>query len=354
MLASVIVVDPEITHAAPTQAALQSMGCTVYSMRDIHEASKWCPRLQPDLVLLATSALTEDARQIIQGLKAAPRTRLTPIVACGTEAQFRSAAHGQALPLDETLPEPAWNPAGLERIQAILALKRFVDSQTESALISAAISLEDHFLSGRAGHCQRVSYYAVRLGRRIGMTKSQLEALQLGAVLHDIGKLSVPTAILDKPGPLNATEFATIRRHPIAGEEICSALKSLRRVLPIIRHHHERMDGSGYPDGLKGEEIPLASRVLQVADIYDALTSERPYRKALSRVEALRIMRQEAEQGWRDENLVDTFETLNLATEPREEKSKITSGSQVKSEEQPGFLFGSCPEFVLYPSGWSS
>lgn len=353
MLASVVLVDADTTTIAPAQAALQTMGCELYSMRDIHEASEWCPRIQPDLVLLSMSALTDDTRQIIQDLKTAPRTRLTPIVACGTQSQFRSPSQGQALPVDETLSEPVWHTAALERNQAILSLKRFVDLQTESALICAAISLEDHLLCGKEGHCQRVSDYSLRLGRRIGMNGTQLEAIQLAAVLHEVGKLGVPAGILDKPGPLDAAEYAIVQKHPVVGEEICSPLKSLRPSLPIIRHHHERMDGSGYPDGLAGEEIPLAGRVLQVVDIYDALTSNRAYRKALSSGEALRILRQAAGQGWRDECLVEALATLNLSSELQEKKHNFSSGALPRTEERPGFLFGSCPQFVIYPSGLS-
>ena len=354
MLASVVLIDSNSTSTAPAQAALQSMGCEIYAMQDVDEASEWCPRIQPDLVLLALSRIPDDARQVIQNLKTGPRTRLTPIVSffSGTEAQIE--ASGAKLPVDESLSEPIWHPASLNRIQGILALKRFVDAETESALISSAISLEDHFLCGKEGHCQRVSDYAVRLGRRVGMPDEQLDALRVAAVLHDIGKICIPAGILNKPGPLTEKEQVLVRTHPAAGEEICSPLKSLRPVLPIIRHHHERMDGSGYPDGLAGEEIPLAARVLQVADIYDALTSDRPYRETLTSTEALRIINEETEKGWRDENLVNALETLNLSSELQEKKLKTTSGAAFRAERGPGFLFGSCPEFVLYPSGLSS
>lgn len=354
MQASVVLVDSDSTSIAPAQAALQSMGCELFSLRNIHEAQQWCPRIQPDLILVASSAFTGDARQIIHELKAAPRTRLTPVVTFGAATELQTAANENAFPVDESLLEPIWHPASLERIQGILALKKFVDSETEAALISAAISLEDYFLWGKEGHCQRVSDYAVRLGRRAGMAESQLEALRLAAVLHDIGKLTVPAAILNKPGPLTDGEREQVQRHPAAGEEICSPLKSLRAVLPIIRHHHERMNGTGYPDGLEGEEIPLAARVLQIADIYDALTTDRPYRAALPKDEAMRILHEETEQGWWDDGLVNALGTLNLQSDLQDIKSRITPGTLLKTEKRPGFLFGSCPQFVLHPSGLNS
>lgn len=144
----------------------------------------------------------------------------------------------------------------------------------------------------------------MQLGERLGLSEDDLYELRLGCLLHYIGKLAVPDHILLKPARLNAEETEIVRQHPVTGEKICAPLKCLRPILPLIRHHHERIDGSGYPDGLSGEEIPLKARILQVADVYDALTSDRPYREALSSEEALKILRQEAMCGWLDASLV--------------------------------------------------
>jgi putative two-component system response regulator len=138
-----------------------------------------------------------------------------------------------------------------------------------------------------------------------------LEALYRGGYLHDIGKVSIPDRILFKPGPLDAEEWETMRTHPQRGEDICKPLRSLERVLPIIRHHHERWDGSGYPDGLSGAQIPRLARILQMADIYDALTSARPYKEAMPAQNALEIMQRETEKGWRDPELMETFTRLH-------------------------------------------
>jgi putative two-component system response regulator len=147
----------------------------------------------------------------------------------------------------------------------------------------------------------------------LGLPRTQLLALHRGGFLHDIGKISIPDAILHKPGPLTAEEWALVKRHPIKGEEICSEMKSLRPVLPIIRSHHERWDGSGYPDGLRGNQIPLVARILQISDIYDALTTARPYKPALPPEEALGILTEEAKRGWRDPELVAVFGELHRA-----------------------------------------
>jgi putative two-component system response regulator len=137
-----------------------------------------------------------------------------------------------------------------------------------------------------------------------------LTALRRGGVVHEIGKVKTPDAILLKPGPLTSEEWVVMREHPEAGERICAPLKSFRLVLPIIRHHHEKRDGSGYPDGLRGDDIPLAARVLQVVDIYDALTSVRPYKGAMPAATAIGIIKEEVQKGWWDPDVLNAFEHL--------------------------------------------
>jgi putative two-component system response regulator len=138
-------------------------------------------------------------------------------------------------------------------------------------------------------------------------------ALRRAGIVHDVGKVMVPENILLKQGGLTDQEWKVMKQHPIVGERICRPLKAFRLVLPIIRHHHEKLDGSGYPDGLKGEEIPLTARILQTVDIYDALTTDRPYRKPLPPEEAFAVMREEVKRGWWDRSLVDAFEACTLS-----------------------------------------
>jgi putative two-component system response regulator len=145
------------------------------------------------------------------------------------------------------------------------------------------------------------------LGQSLGLRPEELVTLQRGGFLHDIGKISIPDNILFKQGPLSPEEWSVMQNHTIAGERICAGLRSLHPVLPIIRSHHERMNGTGYPDGLKGDEIPLLARVMQVADIFDALTSERPYKRPFSPESALEILRDEVKAGWRDPQVVEAF-----------------------------------------------
>jgi putative two-component system response regulator len=176
-------------------------------------------------------------------------------------------------------------------------------------LFSLALSIEakDPYTEG---HCDRLSKYSVALGEKLGLPENLLVALRRGGLVHDIGKLAVPESILLKPGPLTPEERKIMEQHTVVGERICKPLRSFRYVLPIIRHHHEKQDGSGYPDGLEGEQIPLTARILQITDIYDALTTDRPYRKALSTEKAFAIIRDEVKRGWWDPFLLNQLEEL--------------------------------------------
>jgi putative two-component system response regulator len=199
----------------------------------------------------------------------------------------------------------------LARVKSLVRLKRFTDEleNAETVLCTLARSIEakDPYTEG---HCDRLSRYTVSLGETLGLSGEQLVALRRGGIVHDIGKVAVPEFVLLKPGPLDAAERKIMEQHTIAGERICAPLKTFRNVLPIIRSHHEKQDGSGYPDHLKGREIPLTARILQTVDIYDSLTTDRPYRKALSPGTAIELMWEETRRGWWDRELVGALQEL--------------------------------------------
>ena len=158
------------------------------------------------------------------------------------------------------------------------------------------------------------------------MSDAQITALNRAGVVHDIGKVAIPDSILLKDGSLTPEEWAIVQTHPVAGEHICAPLKSFRPLLSIIRHHHEKLDGTGYPDHLKGKEIPIGARVLQIVDVYDALTTQRPYKPAFSTSEALRIMTQEVEKGWWDPNIFTSFEKMLTVNRTRQEAAFAFGG----------------------------
>jgi putative two-component system response regulator len=183
-------------------------------------------------------------------------------------------------------------------------------SETDMMFFALSQAVEQRDLH-TASHCERLSFVSVAMGMVSGLAREDLNILYRGGYLHDIGKIGIPDSILFKPGKLTVEEWDVMRTHTTRGVEICRHLKSLAPVVPIIRHHHERWDGSGYPDGLAGEEIPLLARLLQVGDIYDALTSARPYKDAISPVQALKIIREETARGWRDPCVVEVFLKLH-------------------------------------------
>ncbi|HXA48701.1 MAG TPA: HD domain-containing phosphohydrolase [Candidatus Acidoferrum sp.] len=200
--------------------------------------------------------------------------------------------------------------AGLTRYVAPFEDRSGEGDLAEGVLFSLAkvVELRD---SHTAGHCERLAFTGVALGVALGLDSASLLTLYLGGYLHDVGKVGIPDAILFKPGNLTDEEWAVMRSHPVRGEEICYPLKSLRHVLPLIRSHHERLDGTGYPDRLVGDQIPLLARVLQTVDIYDALTNPRPYKPAFTRQRALEIMEEEMDKGWRDKEITSRFVRLN-------------------------------------------
>jgi putative two-component system response regulator len=164
------------------------------------------------------------------------------------------------------------------------------------------------------GHCERLATYAVRVGAAIGLPDEDLEALHRGGYLHDVGKVGVPDAVLLKPGPLTAEEFELMKKHTEIGDSLCAPLQSLRKVRPIIRFHHERLDGSGYPSGLRGDEVPLLAQVVGIVDVFDALTSERPYRGALGSEEAARHLLRDVDRGRFARCYVEAFlDTISLS-----------------------------------------
>jgi putative two-component system response regulator len=271
-----------------------------------------CLQLRPDLLLIDANLPDVSGFEVCRRLKADARSQNTSIVLITKLSDDPYSSQARDAGADDFWgPNPSrWE--ALTRVRSLLQLKSYIDEQSEAVIISLARSIEarDPYTHG---HCDRISMLATKFGKRIGLREDQCEALRIAGIVHDIGKITVPDAILLKPGRLNFDEKQIIRQHPVEGERICSPLKSLRRVLPIVRHHHERMDGSGYPDGLHGDKIPLTARILQIVDIYDALTTDRPYRGALTLQAALATMFEEADRGWLDLELIKDFGSIAVA-----------------------------------------
>ena len=270
----------------------------------------------PDLVLSDVSMPGLNGFELCRRLKADPARRLIPVIlitGIGDEFKLQGVEAGA----DDFFAKPFSLGDLRVRIRVGLRMKAFTDEleSAEAVLCALGKSIEakDPYTEG---HCERLADYGVTLGRALGLGQEELQALRLGGYLHDLGKVNVPEAILLKAGPLTPEERRIMERHPQVGEEICRPLRSLQAVLAIIRHHHERLDGSGYPDGLRGDAVPLTARVLQVVDVFDALTTDRPYRRAMPQEAALEALENESRLGWWDPRVVRAFGEAMAGTRP--------------------------------------
>jgi putative two-component system response regulator len=303
---TILLVDVASANRDELKSFLQDQKFNVITAADGDSAIRCCLQMQPDLVLLYDSLPDIDSFELCRQLKKDPFNQLTPVVLVRPSLDQRDTYRGREAGATDLWAAPSshWDMFG--RIQTLLRLQKYMEEQAKAVVFSLALSLDSkrHL---RNGHSELLAKYAMQLGESLCFEEEDLYELRVGSLLHDIGKIGMPERILLKPGPLNADETRIMREHPIIGERICAPIKSLRSILPVIRHHHEKMDGSGYPDGLRGEAIPLKARILQIADIYDALTTPRAYRGALPPADALRILFNEAQNGWLDASLVREF-----------------------------------------------
>ena len=308
---TVLVADDQAANRELLEELLTAQGCKVIAVPDGAAAVEELSRTQVDLVLLDVMMPHLNGFEVCEKIKNNSDTYLIPVIMITALSDKQDRLEGIKVGADDFLSRPVDRTELLARVRSLLKLKQRTDEleRAESVLFSLARSIEgkDPYTHG---HCERLAEYSARLGEHLQLPEEQLIALRRAGVVHDVGKIAVPDAILLKPGRLTAEEWTLIKEHPVVGERICAPLKSFRMVLPIIRHHHEKFDGSGYPDGLRGEAIPVTARVLQVVDVYDALTTERPYKKAFSVTEALQTMREEVAKGWWDPHIFAQFEQL--------------------------------------------
>ena len=313
----ILLADDNEANRDLLSALLSAEGYQVVCAADGQQALAQVESGSIDLALLDVVMPRPTGFEVCQAMKSKPETRLVPVVLLTSLNSDADRIHGIMCGADDFLNKPVNKHELLARVHSLMRLKQFTDEldNAETVLFSLALTIEakDPYTEG---HCDRLSKYSVALGEKLGLPQEMRVALRRGGLIHDIGKLAVPEHILLKPGPLTPEERKIMEQHTVIGEGICVPLRSFRLVLPIIRHHHEKQDGSGYPDGLKGAKVPLTARILQITDIYDALTTDRPYRKALPVEKALAIMREEVKRGWWDGAILNEFEAVVHGCEP--------------------------------------
>lgn len=304
----ILVVDDQPSIAGLMSQLLTMRGYEVATAANVEQAEAEVRRHQPDLILSDVMMPGKSGYEFCRGLKDNPATRLIPFVLITGLSDSSDKVRGIEAGADDFLNKPVLAEELIARVKSLLRLKEFTDELENADSVLCTLGM---IVEGRdpytEGHCERLSVHAADLGRHLGLDEDSLLALKRGGYLHDLGKIAVPDEILKKGSDLTPAEWVIMKLHPITGENICKPLHSLRLVLPIIRHHHEHTDGSGYPDALCGPEIPVLPRILQVVDVYDALRTARSYKPALSHDDAAQTMRDEAARGLWDEELVAEY-----------------------------------------------
>ena len=305
----VLVVDDLAENRDVLSGLLESEGHHIDVAVDGQEAVDKALANPPDLILMDVNMPRMTGFDACRVLKNDERTHLVPIVIVTGLLERDDRVQGIEAGCDDFLTKPVDNEQLVARTRNLLRTKALVDEleRAENVLVSLATALEakDNYTRG---HSERVADYAEALGGAVGLGRAERRNLKRAGQLHDIGKIGIRLDYLQKPGPLTKAEYEAVKKHPAIGYEICKPLRTMAPLLPLIRGHHERLDGRGYPDGLKGDAIPLPLRCLTAADVFDALTSDRAYRKAMPHGAAFRVMREEASVGMWDVRIIDRLE----------------------------------------------
>jgi putative two-component system response regulator len=306
----ILIVDDYEPNLSALSTLLTREGYDVLTASNGRDGLHLVHRERPDLVLLDVLMPDVSGLDVCASLKNVAETSLIPVVLVSAVQERSLRLEGVDAGADDFLNKPVDPEELYTRVRSLIRLKRLTDdlesAETLFLTLGRVIEARDPYTED---HCERLAQYATALGMALNLDRPDLEALHRGAFVHDIGKIAVPDRVLLKKGRLTPDEYAVMKRHPIIGDDLCRTVRSLASVRPIVRHHHERLDGHGYPDGLAGDRIPLLARIVGVVDVFDALTTDRPYRKALGIDVALEMMRKDASDGWCDPALLDAFIT---------------------------------------------
>jgi putative two-component system response regulator len=311
--ATVLVTEDDVDSERDLRIHLEAAGHRVISAREGAAALRMLSVQPVDLVLCQAALPDMDGIEVCRAIKRAPATKDIPVVLLIAAADDLLRQRAVEAGADDVAVTPVQQATLLTLVRAQLRITRLKSqiNELEGVVVTLARAVEDRDHHS-AGLAEKVAHWAMQLGTAIGLPDDQLTFLYKAALLHDVGTLSVPVGVLAKEGRLDPGEFSQVKRHPVVGEEILAPLPSANQLLPAVRHHHERVDGAGYPDGLGGDQIPLFARIIAIADAFVAMTSDRPYRRRRTRDEAIRTLEQGAGKQW-DAMLVGQF--LHLVNE---------------------------------------
>jgi putative two-component system response regulator len=304
-------VDDEPANVILVSRLMREFGYEVATATSGEAALEAVTLVRPDVILLDVKMPNLDGFETCRLLKGDAATRLIPVVLLTGLAEAEDRVRGIDAGADDFLTKPFVAAELRARVRALTRLKRYTDEldSAEAVILSLALTIEarDPYTQG---HCERLAAYATALGARMGLRDDQQVALYRGGFLHDVGKIGIPDAVLLKRGPLDDAEFALMQQHAVIGDSLCRELRLLEEVRPIVRHHHERLDGTGYPDKLSGDRIPLLAQIMGIIDAYDAMTTERPYHAPMTPEQARHELREDAARGWRSASIVDEFVSI--------------------------------------------
>jgi putative two-component system response regulator len=304
--ARILIVDDDEQVRNLLARLLGGLGYEIHQAASGEEALEKIRSAPPDLALLDVQMPGKSGHDVLAEIRAEEATRLLPVVMLTGAATRQEKLKAIDAGVTDFIAKPFSSEELTARVRSLVQLKFVTDAleDAERVIIALAktIDARDPYTSS---HSERVSFYAGRLGERIGLRGPELWAVERGGLFHDLGKIAIRDSVLLKPGKLTSDEYAEIKRHPVEGRNLIQHMKTLARAMEVVYHHHERLDGSGYPEGIAGESIPITARVTNIADIFDALTTARVYRSALTRDQALQIMAEEVRKGWWDGRLLD-------------------------------------------------
>jgi putative two-component system response regulator len=307
----VLVANSDQAEGVMLAELLTGAGFTVDVSRDGSSVLAALSSRPPDVLLVDVDLPGQSGLEVCRRVRQNATTRLLPIILMSAPEAHDDRIEGLEAGADDVLSRPVDTRELLARARALLRMKQYTDDlDSASAILTTLATMIEGRDGNAAGHCSRMANYATSLGRALGISEGDLQVLYRGAFLHDAGMLAISDFVLRKPGPLSPDEFELVKSHTILGDELCANLRSLQAVRPIVRWHHERLDGSGYPDGLRGDQIPLSAQIVSIVDLYEAITNERPYQRKRTGDEAIETLHEEVERGWRRRDLVDAFAIL--------------------------------------------